>query len=111
MPFVEHCISLYTETSLHNSQKPEGFIDPFHNIEKYGPLGDRFSLSVLRPKGHQDRTITILHRDQRYSYVVSASLAKLQNALYKIAVKVDQQNHFPGGPQHALGSEFGEPDG
>jgi len=104
-------ISLYAEAGLQGSAKPEGFIDPFASIEQYGPLGDPFSLNVLSPGDHEDRTITILHRDQRYNYVVSASLATPRYALHKITVKVTQQNEFLGDPQYALGHGMGGPGG
>ncbi|KAN0104144.1 HET domain containing protein [Hyaloscypha variabilis] len=93
-------ISLYTETSLQNSPKPEGFIDPFDSIEQYGPLGDPFSLSVLAPGDDEDRIIDILDPDQRYNYGVSASVAMPEFDLFRITVKIHHYlfSHEAGKP-------------
>jgi len=106
-------ISLYTETSLQNSPKPKGFIDPFDSIEQYGPLGDPFSFSVLcpSPEDGEDRIVDIIDPDQRYNYGVSASAAMPEFDLFKITVKIHHQNQFPQNPQYAFSHEAGKPGG
>jgi hypothetical protein len=81
-------MSLYAETGLQSSLKPEGFIDPFKNIEQYGPLGDPFSLSVLSPGDQEDLRVSIMHRDHRHDYVVSASLATTQSPPFGVMIRV-----------------------
>lgn len=102
-------VSLYAETGLQNSPKPEGFIDPFKSIEQYGPLGDPFSLSVLSPGDREDRTVSILHRDHRYNYVVTANLSMTQFALFRITVRVNPQNEPQMDPQYAFGQGQDKP--
>ena len=41
--------SLYCQYGFDTSAKPAGFIDPFGDIERYGPVGDPISLAVLSP--------------------------------------------------------------
>jgi len=66
-------LSLYAQTGLQSSPKPERFIDPFTNIEGYGPLGDAFSLDLLRPGPVEDRRVRMIHRDPRSNYVITAA--------------------------------------
>ncbi|KAK5733270.1 hypothetical protein LTR17_009879 [Elasticomyces elasticus] len=92
-------MSLYAETGVQSSLRPHGFIDPFKDIEKYGPLGDAFSLSVLSPGDHEDRSVSMILRDHRNNYVISASLEPRQpHAPHRIAVTIDQRNQY-GTPQ------------
>lgn len=58
-------LSLYAQTGLQSSPKPERFIDPFNNIEDYGPLGDAFSLGILRPGSIEDRRVRMIHGNPR----------------------------------------------
>jgi hypothetical protein len=81
-------MSLYAETGLPSSLKPEGFIDPFKNIEQYGPLEDPFSLSVLSPGDREDLKVSVMHRDHRHDYVVSASLAMTQSPPFGVIISV-----------------------
>lgn len=68
-------LTLYAQTGLQSSPKPERFIDPFTNIDDYGPLGDAFSLNILRPGSIEDRKVQIIHRNPRNNYVVTAGFA------------------------------------
>ena len=87
-------ISLYAETGLQNSPMPKGFIDPFLEIEKYGTLGDPFSLSVLSPGERQDREVSMMHRNHRHNYAVSASLAPTQSLLFQITIDVNPADDY-----------------
>lgn len=87
--------SLYAETGLQNSSMPEAFIDPFKDIERYGPLGDPFSLSVLTPGEHQDHRVSMIHRDSRHNYDVSVDLADGKKDLRlpcTIKVRIDSRD-------------------
>ncbi|KAH8890727.1 hypothetical protein GQ53DRAFT_747410 [Thozetella sp. PMI_491] len=81
-------MSLYAQTGLQNSVKPPRFIDPFTRIDDYGPLGDPFSLLILRPDGIEERRVKMMHQDQGLNYVVSATLDSSQKSVFiaKIAV-------------------------
>jgi hypothetical protein len=81
-------ISLYAQSGLEQSHKPEGFICPFKNIHMYGPLGNPFSLAVLSPGEHQDREIVVLHRDYRLNYVVAAEIEPDEAQPYRFRLKV-----------------------
>jgi hypothetical protein len=97
-------VTLYAQTGLQSSLKPEGFIDPFANIEQYGALGDPFSLSVLSPgesSDQQDRRVMMTHRDHRHDYEVSASLDKTW-APFQITVGVNPPGQYQKDPQWAL---------
>ncbi|KPI44746.1 Vegetative incompatibility protein HET-E-1 [Cyphellophora attinorum] len=72
--------SLYAETGLQSSPAPAGFIDPFRNIDQYGPLGDPFSLSVLSPGGREDKSVRMIHENQRHNYTVSTHLVDVQQS-------------------------------
>jgi hypothetical protein len=48
-------VSLYAQTGLQSSPMSSKFIDPFDDIDHYGPLGNAFSLSVLRPGQREDQ--------------------------------------------------------
>lgn len=83
--------SLYAQTGLQSSLRSEDFIDPFNNIEQYGPLGDAYSLTILRPGEKEDRRVAIIHKDNRHNYVVSASLST--NLAPSFLVKIDVSPH------------------
>jgi hypothetical protein len=102
-------ITLYAQTGLQTSLKPEGFIDPFTNIEHYGPLGDPFSLSVLRPGDTEDRRVLIQHRDYRHDYEVSVSQGTPQSALFEVMVQVNPPDGYQKDPQWALPYRSGNP--
>jgi hypothetical protein len=87
-------MSLYAETGLQSSPKPEGFIDPFKNIEQYGPLGDPFSLFVLSPGDQEDRRVSMMHRDHRHDYVVSVSLATTQSPPFRVVISVSPPDDY-----------------
>jgi hypothetical protein len=102
-------ITLYAQTGLQSSLKPEGFIDPFTNIEQYGPLGDPFSLSVLSPGDREDRRVVMTHRDHRHDYEVSASLDTMNAPPLLITVQVSPPDEYQRDPQWALGYGAGKP--
>lgn len=87
-------MSLYAETGLQSSPKPEGFIDPFKNIEQYGPLGDPFSLSVLSPGDQEDHRVSMMHRDHRHDYVVSASLVTTRSPPFRVVISVSPPDDY-----------------
>jgi hypothetical protein len=80
--------SLYAETGLQSSPKPKGFIDPFTDIERYGPLGDPLSFSVLSPGDQEDRRVSIMHRNHRHNYTVVTGSAPTQSPPFQIAISV-----------------------
>ena len=95
-------MSLYAETGLQSSPRPEGFIDPFRHIDQYGPLGDPFSLSVLSPGEQEDRCVRMIHTDQRHNYIVSTSLETARSGPpFQVVLHVDPadeyltQQHWP----------------
>ena len=88
-------MSLYAETGLRSSLKPEGFIDPFRHIEQYGPLGDPFSLSMLSPGDHEDREVRIIHMDQRHNYIVSAHSSGSLTPPFQVAISVNPTEEYP----------------
>jgi hypothetical protein len=100
-------VSLYAETGLQSSPKPAEFIDPFRNIEQYGPLGDPFSLEVLSPGEQEDRRVSILHRDHRHDYVVTTRVVMTQPAVFKVFVKIISQNDPQMDPRWGLGHGLG----
>lgn len=85
-------ISLYAESGLQGSPKPEGFIDPFKDIDQYGPLGDPFSLSVLSPGDHEDHSVSMLHDNHGYDYLISAKVATIQAPPFQITIKLDPKD-------------------
>jgi hypothetical protein len=102
-------ITLYAQTGLQTSLKPEGFIDPFTNIEQYGLLGDPFSLSVVSPGDLEDRRVVMTHRDHRHDYEVSASLDTMHAPPLQITVQVSPPDEYQMDPQWALGYGAGKP--
>ncbi|KAL2062462.1 hypothetical protein VTL71DRAFT_6728 [Oculimacula yallundae] len=88
-------ICLYAESGLLSSTKPQGFIDPFQDIERYPPLGDPFSLSVLSPGEQENHPISIMYRDQRHNYVVTAELGDNRFAPFRITVKLSSDQEPP----------------
>ncbi|KAK3316850.1 heterokaryon incompatibility protein-domain-containing protein [Apodospora peruviana] len=83
----ELLLSLYVPRSLERTgvYEVDGFIDPFSNIDEYGPLGDKFSIGLLRAasKRHpadNNRGINrgpfarmqVFHSDPRHDFVVAA---------------------------------------
>jgi hypothetical protein len=81
-------ISLYAQTGLQNSSKPAEFIDPFTDIDQYGPLGDPFSLTMLRPGEREDRSVSIIHRDRRHNYTVTASVITALSPSFAIKIEI-----------------------
>ncbi|KAH7311890.1 hypothetical protein BKA65DRAFT_542801 [Rhexocercosporidium sp. MPI-PUGE-AT-0058] len=90
---------IYAESGLQSSSKPQGFIDPFLNIDQYSPLGDPFSLSVLTPGEQENHPVSMIYRDQRHNDVVAAELASNPSPPFRITVKLssDQLPTVPGG--------------
>lgn len=84
-------ISLYAQTGLQSSGKPGEFIDPFADIDQYGPLGDAFSLSILRPGEREDRRVSMIHKDRRHNYTVLAGLCTNQTPSFFVTVGVEQR--------------------
>lgn len=87
-------MSLYAETGLRSSPKPEGFIDPFRHVEQYGPLGDPFSLSGLSPGDHEDRSVRMIHTDQRHNYIVSAYPSSSLTPPFQVAIGVNPTDEY-----------------
>jgi Heterokaryon incompatibility protein (HET) len=81
-------ISLYAQSGLQSSSKPNEFIDPFIDIDQYGPLGDAFSLSVLRPGEREDRKVSMIHKDHHHNYTVSASLSTVLSPSFLVIIEV-----------------------
>ncbi|EXJ65654.1 uncharacterized protein A1O5_11181 [Cladophialophora psammophila CBS 110553] len=86
-------LGLYTENSLQIT--PKGFIDPFKNIEQYGPLGDPFSLSVLMPPPQEGRSAEMVHGDLAHDYVVTACLAASPSPLFLVTITLRSQMIYP----------------
>ena len=89
-------MNLYAETGLQSSPQPEGFIDPFEDIERYGALGDPFSLSVLSPADDEELlSVSMIHRNHRNNYVVSASLESSRpSPRFEITISLDQSGEY-----------------
>jgi hypothetical protein len=81
-------ISLYAQSGLQSSLKPNKFIDLFIDIDQYGLSGDAFSLSVLRPGEREDRKVLIIHKDHLHNYIVSTSLSTARSPSFLIVVEV-----------------------
>ncbi|KID93690.1 hypothetical protein MAJ_10355, partial [Metarhizium majus ARSEF 297] len=101
-------ISLYAQTGLQSSVQPGEFIDPFADIDQYGPLGDAFSLSILRPGDREDRRVSMIHKDRRHNYTVSAGLCTSQTPSFHVTVGVEQKNtdEVFGLASAAIGADF-----
>lgn len=99
--------SLYAETGLQSSAKPAGFIDPFQHIERYTPLGDPFSLSVLSPGDQEDHEINMMHKDNRHNYTISAKLITHQPPPFRIMINLSPSDDSQLRPRWGLGGEGG----
>jgi hypothetical protein len=98
-------LSLYAQTGLQSSSKPPEFIDPFNDIDQYGPLGDAFSLSVLRPGEREDRAVSIIHRDYRHNYTVLAHVSATLSPSIKVRIEVassPEDENFNRGPRFGV---------
>lgn len=84
-------VCLYAESGLKRSRKPADFINPFTNINQYGPLGDAFSLTLLRPDEAWLQSVTITHRDHRHNYTVSAKVSSSLAPSFLVTVDIQPQ--------------------
>jgi hypothetical protein len=88
-------MSLYAESGLQSSPAPEGFINPFRQLDQYGPLGDPFSLSVLSPGERKDRKVKMIHTNPRHNYTVSIGLdASQRRPPFYIRVRIDPSDEY-----------------
>lgn len=85
-------VSIYAQTGLQSSSKSREFIDPFDDINHYGPLGDAFSLSILRPGEREDRKVQMIHKDPRHNYAVSATVSKALAPSFMVSLTVSSQD-------------------
>lgn len=98
-------LSLYAQTGLQSSSKPPEFIDPFNEIDQYGPLGDAFSLALLRPGEREDRAVSIIHRDHRHNYTVLAYVSTALSPSIKVRIEVSsspEDENFHRGPRFGV---------
>lgn len=95
MAFSRLRISLYAQTGLESSTWPPGFIDPLREIERYGPLGDPFSMSVLNPGEQGSQSISMVHGDPGNNYVISAR-QELRRARQPLTVRIEiRRSSYP----------------
>ncbi|KAK3319270.1 heterokaryon incompatibility protein-domain-containing protein [Apodospora peruviana] len=97
-------MTLYAETGLASSYKPPEFIDPFTGIDKYGPLGDAFSLATLSPAVNcENHELRILHRDSRRNFVVSATcdVNSASPRLLRVKIHTRREGNLGPGPSPA----------
>ncbi|KAK5659063.1 hypothetical protein OQA88_1151 [Cercophora sp. LCS_1] len=84
-------LCLYAQSGLQSTLRSERFIDPFTNIEDYGPLGDAFSLDNLRPGGsHGLRSVTMVSPNLNHNYVVTATYAGLTPPVFRARVSISR---------------------
>ncbi|KAK3356393.1 hypothetical protein B0T25DRAFT_602828 [Lasiosphaeria hispida] len=108
--------SLYCEHGYNTSTKPEGFIDPFGDIERYGPVGDPFSLAVLSP-GSVELNVLLLHpdkEDRSHSFLVSAVACRPDEnspGLFHIMLTVEAANAVGATDEEVLDRFWGKGTG
>lgn len=81
-------LTLYMERD-DNIWEP-GVINPFTNIEEYGPLGDPSSLYALIPDSREVRSLLVKHEDSDHNYTVEASLAVLNPLMFPICIQIER---------------------
>lgn len=87
-------ISMYSEATLQRLLESQNFIDPFKNIEQYGPLGDPFSLSVLAQGSGEFRasSVYVRTRNNAYNCWVTAYVDVTAVKTYRITINVVAEN-------------------
>ncbi|KAH9218265.1 heterokaryon incompatibility protein-domain-containing protein [Leptodontidium sp. 2 PMI_412] len=98
------------ESGLESDSQPQGFINPFQHIERYTPLGDPFSLSVLSPVEEDNLPVSMISRDQRHNYMIWAELGTNPSPPFRITVML-ASGRFPADRGWGLGNVGGRPLG
>ncbi|KAG4441844.1 hypothetical protein IFR05_002645 [Cadophora sp. M221] len=98
------------ESGLESDAQPQGFIDPFRNIERYTPLGDPFSLSVLSPVEEDNLPVSMISRDHWHNYMIWAELGTNPSPPFRITVML-ASGQPPADPRWGLEHRFGRHPG